>query len=179
MIVSFRTFDPHRSGDERPAAAASRDKRHAAHRERHNIDTHTRYREIDGTRARERPDEASMRARGGMRHARTPLRCSRRTPAKLVGGGKGDTHCIAPLEGKERSSSRGPEDSNMPLLSAPPLSLSLCSRLPVAIDAATTRSRLLPCFSARTPRSLSHTFPCRSFSFSSAFICLRTPGTPL
>lgn len=83
-----------------------------------------------------------------MRHAYTPP-SHRRTPTKLLGGGKETprgTHWIALLEGTERSSSRALEDSNMLLLSSPlssffsphdipfsppfrPLSLSVCLSL--------------------------------------------------
>lgn len=45
----------------------------------------------DDTRARKRPDEASVRARGGMRHARTPLRRVVRPRRSPPEGAKRDT----------------------------------------------------------------------------------------
>jgi len=113
-----------------------------------------------------------------------PPSSHRRTPTKLVGGGKGNT-LVAPLEGIERSSGWGPEDSNVPLLSAPSLtpsfslifSLSLSLSLSLSIylsiylflplsPSSSYRVNLAYFLPSPFPDSLPRTFPSGSFSFS-------------
>jgi len=67
----------------------------------------------DDTRAREQPDEASVRARGGMRHARTPLRRVVRPRRSPPEGVKRDTvDRTAGGEPREVERRRAPGASN-------------------------------------------------------------------